>query len=153
LEGIYDKLIRHSIFHGPAHNPAGEDIKENGQVKPSLPGPNEGDIRCPNLVRDKSRKISLDKVRGHRPLVRGMGGDFKPFPGFRYNPIFPHQAGYPFPAASNALLAEGILNAWTSVGSVAFLVNATDLLKQDLLFLLSEAFSTSQPAVIPAPGY
>ena len=82
-----------------------------------------------------------------------MGGAFKPFAGFGYDAMFPHQSGDTLPGASDALLAEGMADAWTSIGLVAFLVNATDLGKQCLIFVISKAFSMFQPAVKSAPGY
>lgn len=111
LEGINDKLIGHPAFHGPAHNATGADIKEHGQIQPSLPRPNEGDVRCPNRVRGRCHEILRDEIWRHRPAMGCMGGEFKLFLGFGCNTIFPHQPSYPLPGARNSFVAEGIGNA------------------------------------------
>lgn len=40
----------HMIIHGIAYNPPGEQIHDDGQIQPTLFGPNAGDISRPNPI-------------------------------------------------------------------------------------------------------
>jgi len=62
-DGIQDELAAQTRAGGPAHNQPAEQIHDDRQIEPTLPGPNVRDISDPDLVRADDVEVSLDQVR------------------------------------------------------------------------------------------
>lgn len=48
---------------GPAYDLAREEVHHDGQIEPSLPGTDVGDVRNPGLVGPRHRELTLQHVR------------------------------------------------------------------------------------------
>jgi hypothetical protein len=53
----------------PAHDPACEQVDDNGQVQPTFAGPHVGDVGAPLLVGPCRREVLVEQVRRDRPSV------------------------------------------------------------------------------------
>ena len=66
------------VAGGPADDPAGEQVDDDGEVQPALAGPDVGDVGAPFLVGRRCREVLIKQVRGDRPGVVAVGGALEP---------------------------------------------------------------------------
>lgn len=50
-------------FHRPAHDLAGVEIDDHGEIKPALPGSDIGDIGRPDLIGAGDRELAIESIR------------------------------------------------------------------------------------------
>lgn len=61
--GVDHQLAVNRRSSCPPHNFAGEEVDDDGQVEPSLPGPDIRDVRDPRLVAARRRELALEMIR------------------------------------------------------------------------------------------
>ncbi len=63
---------------GPTNDLAREEVHDDGQIEPSLPSTNVGNVRKPSLVRPRHRESTLQEVGdqsmslGHLDMARAV---------------------------------------------------------------------------------
>lgn len=65
LQGVDDEVRAHVVGHRPPHDPPGERVLHRGQVQPSLPCPQVGDVRDPQHVGSLRPELPLDQIISH----------------------------------------------------------------------------------------
>ena len=60
---------RHARFQRPANDFAVKEIKHDGQVQPAFVSPQVGDVRRPDLIGCRRRKVSVEQIISHRQPV------------------------------------------------------------------------------------
>ena len=58
------ELCAHVIGRAPADDPATVGVLDGGQVDPTLPGPQMGDVGDPQHIRSGGAKVALDEIVG-----------------------------------------------------------------------------------------
>ena len=72
VERPADKVPRHPAVHRPAHDFPREQVDRHGQIEPTFARPDVRDVRDPEAVRRRDRKIPVEQVVGHRKRMTGI---------------------------------------------------------------------------------
>ena len=78
------------VAGGPADDPAGEQVDDDGEVQPAFAGPDAGDVDAPFLVGPRCREALIEQVRGYRLGVVAVGGALEPPLLPSPEPVLPH---------------------------------------------------------------
>src|SRR5581483_9883225 len=145
---IEDKLAGH---RRPPNNLAGEQVHDHRDIKPSLPGPNVGDIRDPGRIRLGSCEIPLQDIRyrGGRRAPRGA-----PHSIATYSPNFgdPHQSRHAMLAAGLSSLTKVEKDPRRAINAVACCKRSADQAKKPCILSRSIRDRLLQPRIVTAGG-
>ena len=67
--GVEHELVVNRGADGPSHDPAREEIHDDGQIQLALPGPNVGDIGDPGRVGARGGELSLEEIGNQDRLL------------------------------------------------------------------------------------
>src|SRR4029079_17533267 len=111
VQGFADERGLHALAQAPADHFAREQVDDDRQVHPALPGPQVRDVARPRRIRAVHDELPLEQVGRDRQSVLGVGRRLV-FPrALRPNAILAHQPGHTLAAHAVALLGEFALNA------------------------------------------
>ena len=147
---IYHDVRRHPRLDRPAHDFSIEQINDNGQVfesvsgQPALVRPDIGHVRCPDLIRCRRRKVSVQQVLRYRQRMFGIGRRLVAPLVPRPDAVLSHQTFHPRLARRKASLTHPG-HARTAVGTFQFGMNSPDQrqhlnIRQPLAFPFATAF-------------
>ena len=74
-QSIRDQRFRHAAVHRPADDFTGVKILNRRQKEPTFVARNVGDITHPDLIRCATKKLPIQRVRGYRQIMFGVGSD------------------------------------------------------------------------------
>ena len=129
---VDNELLGQGRLHGPADDLAGEQVHDDGEVQPALPGADVGDVRHPGAIRMIDRKLTLQPVGGDdrgspvdptRDLVAVSGFDFIGF----------HDASHSVFATSLSDLAQVQVYPTIAIDTPTGRVRGTDQYQQPLI--------------------
>lgn len=109
-QGTIDRLL-----HRPAHDPTGEQIENDRQIQPPLPGPQVGYVRCLEGIGRFDLEGASEQVFCDGHLVVAVGGHDKAPETQGADLMKTHQAGDPLLAAWDARFLEIGADAGTAV--------------------------------------
>ena len=66
---VSHEVRRHARLERPANNFAVEQVEHDSQIEAAFIGPRVGDVRRPDLIRRRRRKVSGEQVLRHRQTV------------------------------------------------------------------------------------
>src|SRR5215210_1817271 len=155
VQSIKHEIGFQVVRHGPADDLSGVCVEHEGEVEPSLPGPDVGDVRHPQPIRSLRGEVTLHQVGSRRgtlgPRAKG-GADFPPAPSASEQPDLSHQPGHAFSGAPHAQRPKLEVDSRRPVGLSAVSVNARDLLREQSVGLSPSGRRSVSPAVETALG-
>ena len=138
------------IAGGPADDPAGEQVDDDGEVQPPFTRPDVGDVGAPFLVGPGCREVLIEQVRRDRPGVMAVGSPLEPPLLPRSEPILAHQAGYPAAADGKAAIPQFPRHSGTAIGAARQGKGRPDMRQQYHVVTLAAAGRPTSPGEIAA---
>src|SRR5487761_941988 len=154
-EGLGHRVVEAiaTSAHGPPDNAAREDVEDDGQVEPALPGPDVGDVADVLLIRLVRAEVAVHEVGRHRQRGVALGGLSIAAPVRAFDPQLMHQAAHPFAGAADVVVvSELVPDSRHSVIAARAGVNGGDERAQSRVFFLTRAFRPGPPGVVAARG-
>src|SRR5439155_4094502 len=106
----------------PAHDEAGEQIQNRGQIEfPALADDELGGIADPALIRGVGRELPIEQIRGNRLAMMAHGRACEALPDPGLQAILLHQTDDPLAAHPHLLLEQVPVNPRTPVPLLALL--------------------------------
>ena len=103
LERPLDQLEAQRGEHAPAGDQPAEAVDDRGQVQPSLPGAQVGDVRAPQPVGRLGVEVALDQVRRDAHARHAHGGAGLAGHGDALEPRGAHQPLHPLSGHPDAV--------------------------------------------------
>ena len=105
------------VAERPTDDAAGEEIDDDGQIKPPLTCPDVGDVGTPLLVGSFRLEVLVNEVRCHRPGMLAIGGSFVSSLLAGAQPVLAHQPGRSPAADLQAVFLKLAGHARTAIGA------------------------------------
>jgi hypothetical protein len=149
LQGIHHQRGLEVSGHCPADDFAAPGIHNNGQVQPSAPSRNVGDVCDPQMIGRLGSEITLDQIWGRTCSWLSLGCAWGFAAADTLQAFGSHQASHPL--ATHVKLVDVCqfgMNARRTVGAFRFLMNFMDPFTQLLIRLRSFRRLSLTPGVI-----
>ena len=124
-QGPLGQIDGQVLAHRPAHHPAGVEIQQDGEVEPTLQGPEVSKIS--GLHSSRNRKHTIQGVGGNGELMLGRGGGTPLFHSLSPNAVLAHQPGHVMLADLLSPSHERVPDTRTPVGLATLLVDHPDV--------------------------
>ena len=116
-QGRERQVLLQSVTDGPTDDAPGEEIQNDGEIKPSLRRPDIADIDTPFPVRPVTRKILIQKIGGDRASVIAVRCLFETALLFRFQGVIAHQAGRAMAPYGQSVLAQINMHAGAPIAA------------------------------------
>ena len=73
-EGPLGQIHGQQVAHRPVDHAARVQIEHDGEVEPTVRGPDEGDVSGPHSIRSLDRELAIEGVRRYGEPMLGLGG-------------------------------------------------------------------------------
>jgi hypothetical protein len=136
------------LLGSPPDDLAREKIEDHGEIEPTLPGSDIGDVRDPCLVGSGHRELTLQSIRNQR--LRFSYGDVANAVAMQcLQSILSHQTSNPMLAARLSTLAKIVQDSRRTIDAVAGGKRCANESQQPSIFLCSITDRLLEPGVIP----
>lgn len=151
LQGVEHDLAVQRVRHRPAHDGAGEDVGNAGQVQKAFARLDVLDVGHPDLVRALGHELAIDEVGGRRCLNRAPGGlELAPAPAV-LDAQLPHQAQDALTRATEAVVEPQLSpDPGYAVGTAGAGMDGHDEIAQALVLGPPSTLGSRPPGVVAA---
>src|SRR5262249_31945375 len=149
-QGIDDQAAGDPLAHRPADDLPRVQVLHGCRGQPALPGRDGGDIRDPGPVRRRRLELPVEHVRGRRAVRVGVRRVPELPPGFRGDPVGPHQFRHRVQAAGPATRGEFGVHPRAAVPPLDLLVDGLEFDHQGIPTPLPGAGGALPPGVVAA---
>src|SRR5712692_1037790 len=141
------EIGREARSHAKADHGTREEVEDDGEIEPTLLGPNVGNIARPDTIRRRDGKLPIERIGRHGQLVFGVGGRTPLLHRFSANALASHQSRYAIFADSPPLFAQCVPVASAAVGATALPVDRADLNEKPTVCLRARTLRALVPCV------
>src|SRR5580700_970437 len=137
------------VLHCPAHDAAAVEVKNGGQIEPSLIGLDVGDVGEPDPVRRSGGEVAVEQIRGDREIVTAVGGPHPAWP--RHNgpdTVMAHQSLDAATAHPAALSLQLDMDARAAIASAGVAMDPLDVVDELAIGGGSPALRARAPGII-----
>ena len=119
VQRLQGKTLLHAVADGPANDAPREKVNDRGQIDPTFPCPDIGDVTRPLLVRPARGKGLLQKIRRDVEGVVAVGRALELSAADDMDAILAHKSPNTALADADAQLVQLLGHAWSAVAAKA----------------------------------
>lgn len=127
VQGPQGEILLHAIADRPADDTAREKVNDHGQIDPTFPRPDIGDVACPLLVWPARGEVLLQEIRRDVEGVIAVGRALELPAADDMDAVLAHQPAHPALADADAQLVQLLGHARPAVAAQAQPVLVADM--------------------------
>ena len=127
VQSPQSQILLHAVADRPAHHAPREKVNDHGQIDPTLPRPDIGDVARPLLVRPARGKVLLQEIRRDVEGVVAVGGALELPAADDLDAVLAHQSAHTALADADAQLIQLLGHARPAVAAQAQPVLIADM--------------------------